>query len=301
MDFLFGHLYLASSPTFTHDQMMLKTRGAVKSAVVGATRLSTAGSVSSDNADPMDLAGSKHRGHRDGRRAHEEMSREERRREGRRREGRRRAAERNREERSYGDRHTTIDHYSPTPSPPSRKRKSISQTPLEDDDALSGFRKEAAELEARANALGTNASTSTSGQRRAWGEHGTASVLANWPSDSKRAKVVQSSNYGRLSPPPAKCEYKATPGYPPRGSKLPSTDAREREPMPRQPSTDHARQSEHAGRRNKRSESEQAEVEHARNTMRNDAYVAAEGKGELQWSDIGLVSSGGHQLKEEEL
>ncbi|KAK5130529.1 hypothetical protein LTR08_001959 [Meristemomyces frigidus] len=48
-------------------------------------------------------------------------------------------------------------------------------------------------------------------------------------------------------------------------------------------------------------EIEQAEADYARMTIQNDAYLAAQGQDGMQWSDIGLVSSGGPQVKEEEL
>ena len=112
---------------------------------------------------------------------------------------------------------------------------------------------------------------------------------------------MQSPNYGRLSPPPAKRECRATPGYPCRDPTILSTDDSESVTLLRHHSTDLARQFEHSNRRNPRPKSEQAELDYARMTMQNDAYLAAQGDGDLQWSDIGLVSSGGHQVKEEEL
>lgn len=279
MDFLFGHLYTGSVPTFSHDQKMLRTRSPSKPTFVSTSRPSTAGSATSDAQDSPEVV---------------------------------------RKERSVPGGNSWVsrrgDHYVPRTSDHSKRKRSSGTSSHDDelhktlqstsvllesdpaapmctnngptdDAAVEALRKGAAAFEAKSSSFDVMASTTPSSRRDKFRERIASTIPID--TEAERAKrqrtVPMSPFYGRLSPPASKKQ-----------SSFP-TFATSREP-----STDLADVIEQRRRRMTRTESERSSVDRTRAALREEAYTAA--LGGLQWSDVGLVSTNsGHSAREEEL
>ncbi|KAK4542801.1 hypothetical protein LTR36_006177 [Oleoguttula mirabilis] len=191
MDFLFGHLYPGSVPTFSYDQKMLRVRGPSKQSFVSTSRPSTAGSATSGKQDSPENARS--------------------------REG------------TSGVKSGVGpwgDYYLPPPLTSPRKRKSVEDSAAPEPDALVAIRKEAAAFEAKASSFEAKASSFTSGKRDAQNKRVASTMPTHWRNDyAEGANLGQPPDYARLSPPPAAKKRGSLPVS--RASREPSVDLTE--------------------------------------------------------------------------
>ena len=267
MGFLFGHIY-ETPVSFWHDRMMLNKQGLGTSQNSTSKRPGSSSSTSSDYATPggghsYPMADQNHNGTEDDIEAiSKEAHKNERQRRGRQAKG------------DYWP-PVGVDHYSPSSGRPGRPNDVEYQVRIADGNG------EPRPALNKIDATRTSSSPSRDRWRKRIADPSSPQREGGGRRSSKREKSRQSFEYGRLSPPPLSAGNEDGDGQ--EESTLESRPGGTR-PLAMSKGTP-----------------AMPESTTSRMALRQEAYNAALGSTGYHWSNIGLASVNGHQMKEEEL
>lgn len=289
MSFLFGHIYSAR-PSFRHDQVMLKKKSVMSKPADHNSRQASSQSSSSHYATPKAYASvpqtdsaqkaminapklpSKHNRSDDHHAQTTDIS----------------STKRNKHERQPQDdygRSVNVDHYSP---PHDRKRRKSSTGAISDQiDDGSGT---------DWPALTPTDAVPVNWLDNRWRKRIAETMPPEWQfeddgSSKKENQRRRSSNYGRLSPPPIPKKYGED-----------TNDGQDHFDNLVQRRKDYEERTSSKVRNYSSPKSPRSSSPaQSRLAFRQEVYDAVLGKNGASWSDIGLVSVSGHQIREEEL